>query len=147
MIYNIMLKIQLYSTVIHIYMHAHIFFKFISIIDYYNVLDIVLSAIQWKKVKVKSISRVRLCNPLDCSLPGSSGHGILQARILEWVPFPFSRGSSQPRGRTWVSCIAGRLFTTRAATEALLVTSLCLMRRLPFSALQNCNEIINAYVF
>ena len=37
-----------------------------------------------------------LCNPMDCSLPGSSGHGILWARILEWVAFPFSRGSSQP---------------------------------------------------
>ena len=35
-----------------------------------------------------------LCNPIDCSLPGSSAHGILQARILEWVAMPFSRGSS-----------------------------------------------------
>ena len=41
----------------------------------------------------------------------SSVHGILQARILEWVAIPFSRGSSQPRDRTWVSCIAGRCFT------------------------------------
>ena len=40
-----------------------------------------------------------LCNPLDCSLRGSSIHGILQARILEWVAMPFSRGSSQPRDR------------------------------------------------
>ena len=38
-----------------------------------------------------------LCDPMDCSSPGSSVHGILQARILEWVAFPFSRGSSQPR--------------------------------------------------
>ena len=38
-----------------------------------------------------------LCNPVDCSLPGSSVHGILQARILEWVAIPFSRGASQPR--------------------------------------------------
>ena len=37
------------------------------------------------KVKVKSLSRVRLCDPMDCSLPGSSIHGIFQARILEWV--------------------------------------------------------------
>ena len=37
-----------------------------------------------------------LCDPMDCSLPGSSVHGLLQARILEWVAFPFSRGSSQP---------------------------------------------------
>ena len=52
-----------------------------------------------------------LCNPTDCSPPGSSVHEILQARILEWVVIPFSRGSSQPWGQTWVSCITGRFFT------------------------------------
>ena len=49
-----------------------------------------------------------LCDPVDCSPPGSSIHGILQARILEWVAIFFSRGSSQPRYRTQVSHIAGR---------------------------------------
>ena len=48
---------------------------------------------------------------MDCSLPGSSVHGILQARILEWVAIPFSKEPSQPRDWTWVSCIAGRFFT------------------------------------
>ena len=43
------------------------------------------------------LSRVRLCDPTDCSLPGSSVHGISQAAILEWVAISFSRGSSQPR--------------------------------------------------
>ena len=52
-----------------------------------------------------------LYDPMDCSLPGSSVHGICQRRILEWVAIPFSRGSSQPRDPSWVSCIAGRLFT------------------------------------
>ena len=47
-----------------------------------------------------------LCDPMECSLPGSSVHGILQARILEWVAIPFSRGSSQPRDPTQFSCIA-----------------------------------------
>ena len=47
---------------------------------------------------------------MDCSPPGSSVHGILQARILEWVAISFSRGSSQSRDRTRVSCIAGRRF-------------------------------------
>ena len=51
-----------------------------------------------------------LCNPVDCSLPDSSLHGILQARILEWVAISFSSGSSQPRDRTQVSHIAGRRF-------------------------------------
>ena len=45
-------------------------------------------------------------------------HGILQARILEWVAFPFSKGSSQPRNQTQVSCIAGRFFTSWATVEA-----------------------------
>ena len=52
-----------------------------------------------------------LCNPIDGSPPGSSVPGILQARILEWVAMPSSRGSSQPRDGTQVSCVAGRFFT------------------------------------
>ena len=52
-----------------------------------------------------------LCNPMDCSLWGSSVHGIFQARVLEWVAISFSRGSSRPRDWTRVSCIAGRHFT------------------------------------
>ena len=55
-----------------------------------------------------------LCNPKDCSLPGSSVHGILQARILEWVATPFSRGPFQPRDRTRVSHSAGGFFSTRS---------------------------------
>ena len=51
-----------------------------------------------------------LCNPMDGSPPGSSVHGILQARILKWIAIPFSRRSSQPRDQTRVSCIAGRFF-------------------------------------
>ena len=70
-------------------------------------------------IKVKSLSRVQLCDPTDCSLPGSSFHGIFQARILEWVAIPFSRGSSRPRDQTQGSCIAGRFFTFRATREAL----------------------------
>ena len=59
-----------------------------------------------------------LCNCMDCSLPGSSVHGIFQARLLEWVAVLFSRGSSQPRDWTQVSCIAGRFFTIWATREA-----------------------------
>ena len=47
-----------------------------------------------------------LRDPVDCSPPGSSVHGILQARMLEWFAIPFSRGYSQCRDRTWISCIA-----------------------------------------
>ena len=56
---------------------------------------------------------------MDCSLPGSSVHGILQARMLEWVAIPSSRGSSWPRDWTWVSSIAGRFFTLWATREAI----------------------------
>ena len=52
-----------------------------------------------------------LCDPVDCSPPGSSVHEILQARILEWVVISYSQGSSTPRDRTQVSCTAGRFFT------------------------------------
>ena len=68
----------------------------------------------YKCVKVKVLvaqSYVTLCDPVDCSLPGSSVPGILQARILERVAVSFSRGSSQPRDQTWVSCTAGGFFT------------------------------------
>ena len=58
-----------------------------------------------------------VCHPMDCSPPGSSVHGILQARILEWVTMPFSRGSSWPRDRTRGSCLAGRFFTIWATRE------------------------------
>ena len=58
-------------------------------------------------------SCLTLCNPMDCSPPGSSVHGISWARILEWVIVSFSRGSSLPRGGTNVSRLAGRFFTTK----------------------------------
>ena len=63
-------------------------------------------------------SCLTLCKPMDCSPPGSSIYGILQARILEWVAIPFSRGSSWTRDQTWVSCTAGRFFTIWATREA-----------------------------
>ena len=59
-----------------------------------------------------------LCNPMDCSLPGFSVHGIFQARILEWGAITFSRGSSRPRDRTWVSSIGDRCFNLWATREA-----------------------------
>ena len=52
-----------------------------------------------------------LCDPMDCSPPGSSVHGVLQARILEWVAVPSSRGIFPTQGSNRVSCIAGRFFT------------------------------------
>ena len=59
-------------------------------------------------------SCMTLCDPMDYSLPGSSVHEILQARILKWVAISFSRWSAQPRNRTRVSCIAGGFFANWA---------------------------------
>ena len=58
-----------------------------------------------------------LCNPMDCSPPGFFVHGILQARILEWVAISFSRGSSWPRDQTQVSHIVGRRFNLWATKD------------------------------
>ena len=70
-----------------------------------------------KKVLVAQLCPI-LWDPMDCSQPHSSVHGILQARILEWFAIPFSRGSSRPRDWAWVSCIAGKFFTVWATKEA-----------------------------
>ena len=70
-----------------------------------------------------------LCDPVECSPPGSSVHGILQARILEWVAIPFCRGSSPPWVRIQVSCIAGEFFslllTVFVSTQMLLQRERC----------------------
>ena len=86
----------------------HSFLWLSSILLYTNVKER-----QWKFAQLC----LTFCDPMDCSLPGSSVHGILQARIREWVAVPFSRGSSQPRDQTHVSCIAGRFFTDWASRE------------------------------
>ena len=75
----------------------------------------------WKKKKVKALvaqSCLILCDPMDCSPPGFSVHGILRARILEWVAIYFLRESSWSRDQTQVSCVVGRFFTIWATREA-----------------------------
>ena len=71
--------------------------------------EIVLDCLKVKVLVIQSCPTSS--DPMDCSPPSSSVHGVLQARILEWVAIPFSRESSQSRDRTWVSCIAGEFFT------------------------------------
>ena len=83
-----------------------------------------------------------LCDPLDCSPPGSSVHEILQARILEWEAILFSRGSTQPRNRTWVFCIVGRFFTIWNTREALDGQYFNNSKRDPNSSL---NLLVNLY--
>ena len=89
----------------------------VSIILFQNCVNRTALYVKWSEVQ----SCLTLCNPVDCSLPGFSIHGIFQARILEWVAISFSRGSSRPRNQTRVSCIAGRRFTLWASGKPLYV--------------------------
>ena len=73
------------------------------------------------------------CDPMNCSLPGSSVHGIFQARVLECIAFAFSRGSSQPRDWTWVFCIAVRDFTIWATRKS--VSYSCILGNLELNIL------------
>ena len=80
------------------------------------VLEAVVCVCALSLMCMRSVAQscLTLGDPMDCSTPGSSVHGIYQARILEWVAMPSSRGSSQPRDQTCVSCdscIAGGFFT------------------------------------
>ena len=84
-------------TITYTWVHTHFLMPFVRVL--------------WMKWSEVAQSCPTLCDPTDCSLPGSSVHGIFQARVLEWVAISFSRGSSWPRDRTWVSCIVGRCFT------------------------------------
>ena len=71
---------------------------------------------KWSEVAQSCLT---LCDPIDCSVPGSSLHGIFQAIVLEWIVISFSRGSSQPRAQSRVSRIVGRRFTIWATREVL----------------------------
>ena len=84
----------------------------------------VISYIYLSLSNLKAQSCLTLTDPMDCNLPGSSVHEILQARIREWVVVPFSRGSSLSRDRTQVSHITGRFFTIWATSECLCVQAL-----------------------
>ena len=87
--------------------------------DHQMTFWLIVGHFQMKWSEVKSLSRVRLLwDPVDCSPPGSSVHGILQGRTLEWVDITFSRGSSRPRDQTRVSCVAGRFFTVWATEKS-----------------------------
>ena len=101
-------------------------------------------------VRAKSLQLCpTLCNPMHCSLPGSSVHGILQARVLEWVAISFSRVSSRPRDQTRVFHIAGRRFTIWATREArfwvywaiIWQLLLCVLLKLSLSSRQSSDSL------
>ena len=80
-----------------------------------QIIHLSASEVKWSEA---AQSCPTLLDPMDCSPPGSSVHGILQARILEWVDISFSKGSSRPRDWTEISRIAGRRFNLWATREA-----------------------------
>ena len=81
-------------------------------------VDSLLTEQPGKPLVLVTQSCPNLCNLMDWSIPFSTVHGILQARILEWVAIPFSRGSFWSKDQTGVSCIAGRFFTIWTTREA-----------------------------
>ena len=113
-------------SLLHIYLHKTLIWKDMCTPVFTEALFTIAWA--WKQPKCPSseewikktcytrtmgyclVSRVQLfCGTIDCTLPGSSVHGILQLRVLQWVAIPFSRWSSQPRDQTWVSCIGRQI--------------------------------------
>ena len=95
------------------YFHVYLFSKFNKIVRFSQVM------FMYDNFFIICMSKVTqscptLCDPMDCSLPGFSVHGIFQARVLEWVAISFSRGSSQPRDWTQVSLIVGKWLYSQA---------------------------------
>ena len=74
-----------------------------------------ISSVQFSSVAQSCLT---LCNPMDCNPPGSSVHGISQARLLEWGATSFSRASSQPRNRSCISCIGRQILYRWVPREA-----------------------------
>ena len=104
-----------------------------------NLLDCLSHFFEkWKKVKVAQLC-LTLCNPMDCTVLG-----ILQTRILKWIAFPSSRGSSQPRDRTQVSLIAGRFFTswTMRRPDSNIIWQLCLKSEATFIFILFCTIFV-----
>ena len=91
-----------------LFLHAPSSCNRITKMEYYTYgLTCLMGMQKWVLVAQSCLT---LCDPIDCNPPGSSVHGIFQARILEWGAISSSRGSSQPRDRTQVSCTVGRFF-------------------------------------
>ena len=116
---NFILFIYFFVDCIFLYfIHQRLYFQLLHCTHFSPItLQIVMNEIKkntiYKKIYESEVTQScpTLCDPMDCSLPGSSVHGIFQAIVLEGIAIPFSRGSSQPRDQTLVSCIAGRFLT------------------------------------
>ena len=101
--------------------------------------------VQWNVCVLSHFSRVRLCDPMDCSPPSSSVCGIFQTRILQWVVMPSSRGSSQPKDWTCGSCIAGRFFTTESWRKSTMEYYWAKKKEWSADTCYNMNELLEHY--
>ena len=97
------------SSLFYLYLSKLLLFLFSSVCFFVGIDLLILKGQHW--CVLSHFGHIQLCNPVDCSPLDSSVHGILQARILEWVAMPSPRGSSQSRHQTHGPCIAGRFFT------------------------------------
>ena len=118
---KVLLIVLVAVTVVWLYRRISLFFKEMSA-EVFKYLDVYLQFnFTWFRGKRKESEVAQscptLCDPMDCSLPGSFVNGIFQARVPEWVAISFSRGSSRPRNWTWVSRIVDRCFTIWATRE------------------------------
>ena len=116
---RLLLKIFFFQRLHIVWFHLYDFFlkcgPFLkSFLNFYNIASVVYVLVFWpwglwdlssQKSMLVAQSCLTLCDPMDCSPPGSSVHGILLARILEWLVIPFSRGYSWPRDQTQTPCI------------------------------------------
>ena len=112
----------------------HIFIYLLNSFWVYGTLLLTMYTLVLVSIVLIALWCPTLCVPMDCSPPGSSVHGILQARILEWVAISWSRWSSQPRDRTCIcciSCIAGRFFTAEPPEIYMHIAVQQICRTLP----------------
>ena len=100
-----------------LYFHVH--FRISLSISILSFIRIMIGIVMNLLIVLVAQSCLTVCDPMGCSLPGSSVHGILQARILEWVAMPFSRGSFWHRKQTQVTWIVNRFFTVWAIREVM----------------------------
>ena len=121
----------------HLYTYIHPLF-FTSHIGHYRVLSRISCAIQFFLINYLfyvysevTQSNPTLCNPMDYSLPGSSVHGIFQARVLEWVAISFSRGSSQPRDRSGFPELQADALPSEPPGKPILCIAVCICLHLP----------------
>ena len=131
---GVWIHVYTYTYLCFYYIHVQIYVYYMYTQTYilytrYNVLyiHIHICILKWSEI---AQSCPTLCDPMDCSLPVSSVHGIFQAIVLAWIAISFSRGSSQPRDGTRISRIVDKCFTVWATREVHSKNTVCCIQRM-----------------